>query len=711
MRRIFALVALMVVALGLAMPAFAQERPTITEWLAADADGRFTMLAAGLEAAGLTETLSGEGPFTVFAPTNDAFTAALEGLGMSVEDLVGNPELLTSVLSYHIVPGRYQYINLTRGPELETLEGSPLQITLDAGFLYANDVVVSDPDGIASNGVVHAIDGVLVPPSMAAAPEAEATAEPTEEAEAEAPAGVALERPDVLAALAADADGRFTMLAAAIEAAGLTETLSGEGPFTILAPTNDAFTAALETLGMSPVEVMANPDLLTGILSYHVIPGRYQYINLTSGPSLETLEGEAVQFLLDGGFLYANDVVVSDPDLLASNGVIHAIDGVLMPPSMAAAPEAEATAEPTAEAEAEPPAGVALERPNVLATLTGDADGRFTMLAAAIEAAGLTETLFGEGPFTILAPTNDAFTAALEGLGMSPVDAMADPDLLTGILSYHIIPERLQYINLTSGPSVETLEGSPVQFHLAGGVLTVNNVAVSDPDLLASNGVIHAIDGVLLPPSAAAIVPAHVRVAHLSPDSGNVDVYVNNALTLVDLPFSAVSEWLTLPAGATSIAIAPAGTSVDDAVIGPLDLTLAINSWVTVAAVGSSTAETPTLTAQIVPEDSSEIAEGNARVTFMNAIEGGSAVNVVANGRVIVSNLQFPGSYIGSDGNPNDGAFTLELPAGGYDISFTAGGATLFDLPGTTLDAGTSYLILATGTADSTLPVVSATSQ
>ncbi|MBE2181966.1 MAG: fasciclin domain-containing protein [Anaerolineae bacterium] len=686
----------------------ALERPSIVEALAADADGRFTTLAMAVEAAGLSEALSGEGPFTVFAPTNDAFAAALEAMGTSVAEVAGNPEMLTAILSYHVVPGRYQFVNLTAGPELETLQGEPLQITLDAGVLYANDVVISDIDLLASNGVVQVLDGVLMPPSMAAAPVAEATEAPVVEAPV---AGVALERPSAVEALSADADGRFTTFVAALEAAGLTGELPDDGSFTVLAPTNDAFAAALEAMGTSAAEVAGNPEMLAAILSYHIIPGRYQFVNLTAGPELHTLQGEPIQFLLDGGILYANDVVVSDIDMLTSNGVVHVLDGVLMPPSMAAAPVAEATEAPVVEATEAPVAGTALERPSVLETLAADADGRFTTLAMAIEAAGLTEALSGEGPFTVLAPTNDAFAAAMEALGLTPETAASSPELLAAILSYHVIPGRYQFVNLTAGPALDTLEGSPVQFRLDGGVLTANNAIVGDIDMLASNGVIHALEGVLMPPSAAAVIPVHMRVAHLSPDSGSVDVYVNNALALEDLAFSAVSPWMVLPAGTYSVAVAPAGTSLDDAILGPIELPLAVNSWVTVAAVGSSSGDAPTLAAQIIPEDYNPIAEGNARVTALHAIEGGPSVNVLINGSATINGLQFPGSYNEADGSPNDGAYTVELAAGTYDIVVQGGGAVLFELPDTTLEAGTNYILMIAGTVDSPLPVFSATAQ
>src|SRR5690606_24550542 len=113
----------------------------------------------------------------------------------------------------------------------------------------------------------------------------------------------------------------------------------------------------------------------------------------------------------------------------------------------------------------------AQDRPSLMAALEGDADGRFSTLVAAIDAAGLRETLEGEGPFTVLAPTNDAIAASLEGMGMSAEDLLADTDTLSSILLYHVIPGQYFFRNLTSGPTLDTaLEGETVTFDLTDGV-------------------------------------------------------------------------------------------------------------------------------------------------------------------------------------------------------------------------------------------------
>lgn len=517
----------------------------------------------------------------------------------------------------------------------------------------------------------------------------------------------AQERPSIPDLLANDPEGRFTTLLAAVNAAGLGDALSGDGPLTLLAPTNDAIAASLETMGMGPEALMGNPEMLTAILSYHVIPERLFARSLFGGGTYTTLEGEDVTFGEgDGGVLAVNGVAISDIDNIASNGVVHAIDGILIPPSVmeamtaaAATPEAPAaTPEPTAA-----PTGQAAARPSVLEILSSDPDGRFTTLVAAVTAAGLTDTLSGEGPFTILAPTNDAFAAALEFVGMAPEALMADPSILAQILTYHVIPDRVMFRNFIGGLTATTVNGATVNFYEgAGGRPTVNGATISDVDNVGSNGVVQAIDSVLIPPNV--LPPAHVRVAHFSPDAPAVDVWLNNEPSNIQgVTFGSVTDWVEItPSQAMRLAVAPEGTT--DFVLGPTDISLAPGSWTTIAAIGS--AANGTLDVAVIPEDYSAPADGQARVTLFHAIEGAPAVNVYANGGLIVGNLAYPGTVDG-----NDGVYTLDVNAGTYDLSVNAGGSPILTADNTDLVAGTNYFIAAIGTPDSPQLVVQATAQ
>jgi uncharacterized surface protein with fasciclin (FAS1) repeats len=267
-------------------------------------DGRFTTLVAALDAAGLVETLSGEGSFTVFAPTDDAFAALPEG---TVEALLADIPALTDILLYHVVDGTVmsEAALALDGKDVETLSGASFAVSVQDGNLYINDAQVIIADIEASNGVIHVIDAVLLPESE-------------EEAMAPSIAEIAVE------------DGRVTTLVAALDAAGLVETLSGEGSFTVFAPTDDAFAALPE----GTVEaLLADIPALTDILLYHVVDGTVMSETALTldGKDVETLSGASFTVSVQEGNLYINDAQVIIADIEASNGVIHVIDAVLLP--------------------------------------------------------------------------------------------------------------------------------------------------------------------------------------------------------------------------------------------------------------------------------------------------------------------------------------------------------------------------------------------
>ncbi len=267
------------------------------------ADGRFTTLVAAVEAAGLVETLKGEGPFTVFAPTDDAFAALPEG---TVENLLKpeNKQALTDILTYHVVAGKVMAADVTALTSATTVLGKDLTIKVDMGNVYINDAKVIITDIETSNGVIHVIDSVLLPP--------------TEEANTIVDVAVA--------------DGRFTTLVAAVEAAGLVETLSGEGPFTVFAPTDDAF-AALPAGTLDSLLLPENKQQLTDILTYHVVSGKVMAADVVNLTSATTVLGKDITITVRDGKVFLNDTVeVIITDVEASNGVIHVIDAVLLPP-------------------------------------------------------------------------------------------------------------------------------------------------------------------------------------------------------------------------------------------------------------------------------------------------------------------------------------------------------------------------------------------
>ncbi len=286
-------------------------------------NGSFNTLVAAVQAAGLVETLSGEGPFTVFAPTDDAFAAALDALGMTADELLADTDTLTTILTYHVVAGEVPSSALSDGQMAATVQGEEITVDLSDG-VKINDVNVVIADVEASNGIIHAVDGVLLPPTVAEALGLGGDAMEEEEAMEE------VVETNTVVDVAAEA-GSFTTLLAAADAAGLTETLQTIPAVTIFAPTDEAFAAALDALGLTAEELLADTETLTAILTYHAVSGNVLSTDLADGP-VTMLNGADVTIDLSDG-VKVNEANVVTADVLADNGVIHVIDAVLLPPS------------------------------------------------------------------------------------------------------------------------------------------------------------------------------------------------------------------------------------------------------------------------------------------------------------------------------------------------------------------------------------------
>ncbi len=272
-------------------------------------------------------------------------------------------------------------------------------------------------------------------------------------------------------------DENFSTLVAALSAAGLVETFAGEGEFTVFAPTNAAFEAAFAALGLTPEELLANAELLTSVLQYHVVPGVVTSDQVASLESATTLLGEDVAIRVEMGTVYINDASVITADIEASNGIIHVIDAVLLPESVLAA----------------------LQPPSIAEIAAGDEN--FSTLVAALSAAGLVETFAGEGEFTVFAPTNAAFEAAFAALGISAEDLLADTELLTSILTYHVVEGKLMAADVLEQNLLFTLNGAPALVYASDEGAFIQGAPISATDIEASNGVIHVIDAVILPPA------------------------------------------------------------------------------------------------------------------------------------------------------------------------------------------------------------------
>lgn len=276
----------------------------------AQATPEFSTLVQAVSAAGLVPTLQGAGPFTVFAPTNAAFAALLTELGVTLEQLVADQALLRSVLTYHVLPDLVAASQVPAGRAITTVQGGVFKIDPVNGGLRITDgrnrtATITATDIAARNGVIHRIDRVLLPADRNIVQLAQATPE-------------------------------LSTLVAAVQAAGLAGTLSGTGPFTVLAPTNAAFAALLTELGISQATLLADVPLLQRVLGYHVLPQRVLRAEIPAGTPLATasttmsdrLSISAAGVVTDALGRTAN---LAATDIFASNGVVHVIDRVLRP--------------------------------------------------------------------------------------------------------------------------------------------------------------------------------------------------------------------------------------------------------------------------------------------------------------------------------------------------------------------------------------------
>ena len=273
----------------------------------AQRDMRLSILAEAVAAADLTQTLSGAGPYTVFAPSDAAFGALLAELGLTKAQLLADKALLAEVLTYHVVPGTVPSSQVPVGEAITTVQGGIFKVERVGSDLEIIDgrnrtARITEVDVAATNGVVHVIDKVLLPADKTIVQTAQAL-------------------PD------------FSILVEAVVAAGLVDALSAAGPMTVFAPTNAAFADLLADLGLTKEQLFADNALLTRVLTYHVVDGRVLEANVPVGVPITTLEGDTLSVSSELAITDQRSRVagIAATDVLAINGVIHVIDKVLLP--------------------------------------------------------------------------------------------------------------------------------------------------------------------------------------------------------------------------------------------------------------------------------------------------------------------------------------------------------------------------------------------
>ncbi len=413
----------------------AEELPTIAQ-IAIDAT-TFTTLLAAVEAAGLTALLAdaSAGPFTVFAPNDDAFAAVDSA---ALDALIADVPALTTVLQHHVVAGKADSAAVLGSTEHTTLAETTLAVDAEAVTIGGANIITTDLE--ASNGYVHVIDAVLFPPAPQELP--------------------------TIAQIATDAE-TFTTLLAAVEAAGLTGLLADAtaGPFTVFAPNDDAFaevdSAALEAL-------LADVPGLTTVLQHHVVAGKADSAAVLGAAEHTTLAETTLAVDAEAVTIGGANIIATD--LEASNGYVHVIDAVLFPPA-------------------------AEELPSI-AEIATDA-GNFMTLLTAVETAGLTSLLADDsaGPFTVFAPNDEAFGAVDE----ATIEALLmDVEALTRVLQHHIVDGKADSSVVLGAAEHTTLAGTTLA--VDADAVTIGGAAILAPDLEASNGYVHVIGSVLLPP-------------------------------------------------------------------------------------------------------------------------------------------------------------------------------------------------------------------
>lgn len=444
--------------------------PTPTKTIAqtVTAESNFSSLLAALQKAELVSTFEGTTEYTVFAPTNAAFNSFLTEQEVTLEELT--KEQLTEILTYHVVTGERKRSSLTDGTTLATLNaGESLTISVDGSTVMVNDANITTADTDATNGVIHTIDKVLVPEGFVIEPET----------------------PSIVGIATGNSD--FSILVEALQKANLVSTLDGTTEYTVFAPTNAAFNDLFAELGVSGIADI-DVETLTPILLYHVANGKLTSSQINAG-MLSTLNTDAnIDVTVNGSTITLNgDTQVTQADISASNGVVHVINKVLIPPT-----------EPES---------------NTIADIVAN-DENFSILLQALQKANLTNAVANAGAnLTVFAPTNaafEAFIAANDDIN-SAEDLLNSPNL-SNILLYHILGSKKMAADLSQNPFyVSTL--SPATFTgrtdetvslLVDGRNGVKlngtqNISVTQADINADNGVIHVIDNVLTPPTVVDI--------------------------------------------------------------------------------------------------------------------------------------------------------------------------------------------------------------
>ncbi|WP_299108108.1 fasciclin domain-containing protein [uncultured Tenacibaculum sp.] len=414
-----------------------------------------SILVQALEKADLVGALKGSGPFTVFAPNNEAFQKLLDSKAAwsSLDDIP--VDVLKSVLLYHVVTTKNASSSLSNGQQIPTLNGASLVVDLSSGVkintVSGQSASVIDADIDSSNGIVHVINEVLLP----------------------------VELPKDITDLAiGTAD--LSILVEALKKANLVSALQAEGSFTVFAPTNQAFQNLLDSNPDWNSLDDIPTDVLTNVLLFHVLGKGVEseglsdtYVKtLAKGPNDEML---SLQVEVTGGIEFNGDAKPVMVDNMASNGIVHIIDKVMLPPNVVT---------------------LALNNSGFTTLVAALTDSRHTV--------NFVDLLKMDGPYTVFAPTNDAFQALLDS--NASWNSLSDIPIATleAVLKYHVFGGgNVQANELTDNQEITMFDGNMVTVDLSNGAKletgSGQSVVISLTDVQGTNGVIHVVNNVLLP--------------------------------------------------------------------------------------------------------------------------------------------------------------------------------------------------------------------
>ena len=420
-------------------------------------DETFSTLVAALEAADLVETLAAEGNYTVFAPTNAAFEALPAG---TVDALLADPTGdLTKILLNHVINAEVSAAEVVTLTEATTLQGDKVMIEVVDGEVILNGTVkVISTDIMANNGIIHVIDGILLPDLTTEVVEEEEEEEVEEEVDT-----TTLTITEIAASIE-----DFSTLVTALQAAELDGVLNGTDNYTVFAPTNAAFGAlpegTLETLLADPKGDLAD------ILLYHVVGAKVPAADVVGLDYATTAQGSKVTIeVVDGKVILNGTTEVTSTDIMAKNGIIHVIDAVILP--------------------SDAPMSI---------TDIASSNADLETLTAAVTAAGLATTLSEAGNYTVFAPTDAAFDALPAGT----LDALlADAEgSLKDVLLYHVIGSEVNAGEVVKLTEATTLNGAKISIEVVDGKVILDDTSeVIITDIIASNGIVHVIDAVITP--------------------------------------------------------------------------------------------------------------------------------------------------------------------------------------------------------------------